>query len=88
MLSAPDHATLDEELAQRPHVLPVGSDLSPYGLELLADQGLQPVFLWVLLENTRARRFYEHYGFAADGAQEDYEVGGARVPEVRYRRDA
>lgn len=65
----------------------VGRALMSYGLALLADQQLQPVFLWVLLENAQARRFYERHGFAADGAQEDYEVGGARVPEVRYRRD-
>ncbi|MFF7467857.1 GNAT family N-acetyltransferase [Streptomyces sp. NPDC008092] len=45
------------------------------------------VYLWVLKENARARRFYEIAGFAADGAEEPYEVGGVPVPEVRYVRE-
>ncbi|MGY4927932.1 N-acetyltransferase family protein [Streptomyces sp. 900105755] len=46
------------------------------------------VYLWVLKENARARRFYEIAGFAADGAEEPYEVDGVPVPEVRYVREA
>ncbi|MEU6651347.1 GNAT family N-acetyltransferase [Streptomyces sp. NPDC046900] len=42
------------------------------------------MFLWVLRENARARRFYERAGFHADGAEEPYEAGGVAVPEVRY----
>ncbi|WWQ67589.1 GNAT family N-acetyltransferase [Streptomyces sp. Q6] len=42
--------------------------------------------LWVVEGNARARRFYERAGFVADGAREPYEVGGASVPELRYRR--
>lgn len=42
------------------------------------------MFLWVLKENTRARRFYERAGFHADGAEEPFEVDGVAVPEVRY----
>ena len=42
--------------------------------------------LWVARENPRARRFYERYGWEADGAAKVDEVApGARVAEVRYR---
>jgi RimJ/RimL family protein N-acetyltransferase len=41
--------------------------------------------LWVLRDNTRARRFYERAGFAPDGATDVLDrLGG--VTEVRYRR--
>ncbi|MFJ8822941.1 GNAT family N-acetyltransferase [Streptomyces sp. NPDC102467] len=46
--------------------------------------GYSVLRLWVVEGNARARRFYERAGFAADGAREPYEVGGAQVPEVRY----
>ncbi|GHI02952.1 acetyltransferase [Streptomyces cellostaticus] len=45
------------------------------------------MFLWVLKENTRARRFYERAGFRPDGAEEPFDVDGVPVPEVRYVRD-
>jgi RimJ/RimL family protein N-acetyltransferase len=44
------------------------------------------MLLWVLKGNTRARRFYERQGFAADGAEEPFEVDGVPVPEVRYTK--
>ena len=43
------------------------------------------VRLWVLRDNSRARRFYERAGFAPDGARHVLEgLGG--VTEIRYRR--
>ncbi|MGV9555562.1 N-acetyltransferase family protein [Streptomyces sp. NPDC003401] len=48
--------------------------------------GRRRMHLWVLRDNTPARRFYERAGFWADGAEEPFEVAGARVPEVRYTR--
>ena len=45
------------------------------------------MYLWVLEENARARRFYERAGFRADGTKEPFEVDGVAVPEVRYVRD-
>ncbi|MGW2568064.1 N-acetyltransferase family protein [Streptomyces sp. NPDC001537] len=45
------------------------------------------VYLWVLKENARARRFYERSGFRPDGAEEPFEVDGVEVPEVRYVRE-
>ncbi|MEB3965274.1 GNAT family N-acetyltransferase [Streptomyces kunmingensis] len=51
-----------------------------------AHAGHSTMRLWVLEGNARARRFYERAGFVTDGAREPYEVGGVRVPEVRYVR--
>lgn len=48
--------------------------------------GHRRMYLWVLKDNTRARRFYERAGFGADGAEEPFEVGGVVVPEVRYAK--
>ncbi|MFD9742982.1 GNAT family N-acetyltransferase [[Kitasatospora] papulosa] len=48
--------------------------------------GFDEITLWALKENVRARRFYERAGFRPDGAEEAFEAGGARVPEVRYTR--
>jgi ribosomal protein S18 acetylase RimI-like enzyme len=45
------------------------------------------MFLWVLKENTRARRFYELAGFQADGVEEPFDVDGVAVPEVRYVKE-
>nr|WP_205614368.1 GNAT family N-acetyltransferase [Streptomyces dangxiongensis] len=42
------------------------------------------MLLWVLRDNTSARRFYERAGFRPDGAEEPFEVEGTAVPEVRY----
>ncbi|MFD7445229.1 GNAT family N-acetyltransferase [Streptomyces sp. NPDC059909] len=57
--------------------------------ELLARaeaDGRPALLLWVLRENARARRFYEKAGFAPDGAEEPFDVGGVAVDEVRYAR--
>lgn len=48
--------------------------------------GLTPVVLWVLADNTGARRFYERAGYAVDGAVQSDDYDGVSVPEVRYRR--
>jgi GNAT superfamily N-acetyltransferase len=65
----------------------VGRRLLAYGLGELRRLGLSPVLLWVLVANERARRFYERAGFHADGTIVDFEVGGATLPEMRYRYD-
>lgn len=51
-----------------------------------AAAGHERMLLWVLEENTPARRFYERAGFRPDGAEEPYEAAGVAVPEVRYAR--
>lgn len=48
--------------------------------------GVPRMLLWVLKDNARARRFYARAGFGPDGAEEQFEVDGMPVPEVRYAR--
>jgi GNAT superfamily N-acetyltransferase len=50
-------------------------------------EGFRAATLWVLRDNERARRFYEHAGWSVDGAVKDDVVAGVTVTEVRYRRD-
>lgn len=40
--------------------------------------------LWVLAGNHAARRFYEAFGFALDGARKQVQLGGVAFEEVRY----
>ena len=61
----------------------VAQAMMDHALTSLTRQGYSRVFLWVLADNRRARRFYEAAGFSPDGkAQEAYPT----VPEVRYVR--
>ncbi|MET9800655.1 GNAT family N-acetyltransferase [Streptomyces sp. NPDC006368] len=48
--------------------------------------GYPAMRLWVLKDNSRARRFYEAFGFAPDGTEELWEIGGASLPELRCAR--
>ena len=45
-----------------------------------------PITLWVLADNPRARHFYRRHGFDSDGTERLEDFGGARLLEVRYRR--
>ncbi|KES08771.1 acetyltransferase [Streptomyces toyocaensis] len=65
----------------------VGRTLLAEAAHRCASGGPRRMYLWVLEHNTRARRFYERAGFAADGAGEPFEVAGVTVPEVRYARE-
>jgi ribosomal protein S18 acetylase RimI-like enzyme len=54
----------------------------------LAATGRRPVRLWSLDGNERACRFYERYGFVADGATGTHPVGaGPDLRTVRYTLD-
>ncbi|MPY60071.1 GNAT family N-acetyltransferase [Streptomyces spongiae] len=64
----------------------VGHALLRESARRCATAGHARMLLWVLKENTRARRFYEGHGFTPDGAEEPFEVDGVMVPEVRYVR--
>ncbi|MFI9202064.1 GNAT family N-acetyltransferase [Streptomyces sp. NPDC053048] len=50
-------------------------------------RGYARMTLWVLKGNARARRFYEHAGWAPDGAESLDDIDGTPVPEVRYVLD-
>ena len=59
----------------------VAQDMMVYALDQLREQGYSDVFLWVLTENPRARRFYERFGFQPAGHKQEAYPG---VSEVRY----
>lgn len=65
----------------------VGRTLMTEAALRCAAAGHRSMYLWVLKENARARRFYERAGFEADGTEEPFEVDGVAVPEVRYVRE-
>ncbi|MFD4483461.1 GNAT family N-acetyltransferase [Streptomyces sp. NPDC058471] len=47
--------------------------------------GFDLMLLWVLVDNSGARRFYERVGYVADGAVQADDYDGVSIPEVRYR---
>ncbi|MEY9995622.1 L-amino acid N-acyltransferase YncA [Streptomyces sp. V4I8] len=65
----------------------IGQALLQESLRRCTTAGHTRLLLWVLKDNTRARRFYERAGFRPDGAEEPFEVDGVEVPEVRYARE-
>ncbi|HEY7283569.1 MAG TPA: GNAT family N-acetyltransferase [Actinomycetota bacterium] len=62
----------------------LGRPLFAHAVEDLRDQGYVRVELWVLTTNDRARRFYEHAGWRADGGARMDDVLGIELHEVRY----
>ena len=71
------------------HVLPHlrgrghGRALVDHVLAEFQRRGFIEVTLWVLEQNSPARKFYERYGFRQDAATRRYPR--TEVPEVRYR---
>ncbi len=64
----------------------LGSALLRAAEDALVARGYRDATLWVAHANQRARRFYEHHGWSADGRERQEQVLGATVDEVRYRR--
>ncbi|HEY8372027.1 MAG TPA: GNAT family N-acetyltransferase [Pseudonocardiaceae bacterium] len=53
----------------------------------LVEAGFEHAVLWVLVDNPRARRFYEARGWRCDEVVQDLDLeGGYTVPEIRYSR--
>jgi ribosomal protein S18 acetylase RimI-like enzyme len=63
-----------------------GRALTGAALDGLRAAGYRRVVLWTLIENARARRFYDKAGFAPDGATNVLPALG-NVEELRYGRD-
>jgi ribosomal protein S18 acetylase RimI-like enzyme len=63
-----------------------GRALTDAALDGLRAAGYRRVVLWTLIENARARRFYDKAGFAPDGATNTL-AGLGNVEELRYARD-
>lgn len=60
-----------------------GRQIMDYALKTLKCMGYSEIILWVLDENTRARRFYEKFGFVFDGTKKGIEIGKTLI-EIRY----
>jgi GNAT superfamily N-acetyltransferase len=72
----------------------VGSYLLGAAMTELAGAGHARAVLWVVAGNRRARRFYEHHGWSADGCEREDQLdrfpgpqGWGTVTEVRYAVD-
>lgn len=61
-----------------------GKVLMSATLSELKLQGYEHVFLWILEENMRARRFYEKYGFSQTTDFLEARIGGKKLREIRY----
>ena len=61
-----------------------GAPLFRRAVSALAEQGFSRIYLWVLEENTRARKFYEKQGFCPNGDTAHIEIGGKALAELRY----
>ena len=64
----------------------LGGRLLAAASDALAAQGFDTLVLWVLTANAPARGFYEHAGFALDGAARNLDFDGEPIEEIRYRR--
>ena len=63
-----------------------GRALMAAARQALTAAGKAEMRLWVLVENSRARRFYEQAGMAPDGARDTFTPPGgtAELAEIRY----
>lgn len=61
-----------------------GSKLLHAAVEELQKRGFSDIFLWVLEENQRARKFYEKCGFVLAEYDMEHEIGGKILRELRY----
>lgn len=65
----------------------IGKTLLRHALDELMDLSQREATLWVLRDNSRARRFYESQGWSSDGRSNSEDYGGANLEAVCYRRD-
>ena len=61
-----------------------GKALMKSTLSEFKKEGYENIFLWVLAENSRARHFYEQFGFSPTDDFLDINIGGKELREVRY----
>ncbi len=61
-----------------------GKPLLEAAKKALFEMGFSDLFLWVLEENERARRFYERNGFVLTDSAIETEIGGKKLREIRY----
>ncbi len=61
-----------------------GSALFSHVSNRLKENGFSKIYLWVLEENQRARKFYEAMSFQANGDSIIQNIGGKDCVEIRY----
>ena len=61
-----------------------GKFLFSYDIQQLRADGFQDLYLWVLAENHRARKFYTSMGFLPNGDTVTLNSGGKDLLEMRY----
>lgn len=66
----------------------IGKGYGKYLMDAVIDElsklGYRDIFLWVLEENYRARKFYEKFGFICSDRYLDDNIGGKKLREVQY----
>lgn len=62
-----------------------GGPLLRAAVERLGQAGFDDIYLWVLEENWRARRFYEKAGFALTAHFLEVSIGGKPLREIQYQ---
>jgi len=60
-----------------------GRQLMEFAMENLKEMGFREIVIWLLDENSRARRFYEKFGFEADGTTKEIDLSETLI-EIRY----
>ena len=61
-----------------------GYQMLDFAMKWLQNEGYRLVFVWALQENSRARAFYERFGFVLDVKTDTIEIGKPLIM-VRYR---
>ena len=56
-------------------------------VDVLEEQSLRPRIVWVLRDNSRARKFYGRHGFRPDGGEAQHEVEDISYPTLRLRAE-
>lgn len=66
----------------------LGTQLCSIALSELSKLGFKSVYLWVLSDNSQARRFYESLGFVVTDYTriEEFYEGGALLEEILYKK--
>lgn len=64
---------------------PITHEAFQFCISRLKERGFTKINIWVLEDNKRARKFYEKYGFAFDGARQQIEIGKP-LTELRYSK--
>ena len=60
-----------------------GKPLFDNSVDALLDMGYNKIYVWVLEQNTRARKFYEKNGYKFSD-KKFINIGGKDLPEMRY----